>query len=178
MSRYYAMDFVTLVQSRFDCVWDESVLPAYLINVKPLGGFEVTQGTQPERVSVRAVPAGMPLAFGRSSKAHIWIPEYCTQGKYVSRHHGEFSYDASKGWSYVDHGGTNGTFLNGKQVEPRTPVALGWDNILLHVGLAQKKPEKYALEVVLQTIPDELLNRNGMPMDERRKTVRKLLYRQ
>lgn len=178
MSRYYAMDFVTLVQSRFDRVWDEAVLPAYLIGIKKSGVLEVTRGTQPESVMTFCPLRGKPLTFGRSSKAHVWIPEYCTPGRYVSRHHGEFSYDASKGWSYVDSGGTNGTFLNGEQVPVRKPVALGWDNITLHVGLARNEPREYALEVVLQTIPDELFERDGMPMDERRKTVRKLLYRQ
>ena len=63
-------------------------------------------------------PFTLMITFGRAPSSDLQVPF-----SDVSKLHGYFSRDG-EGWAVTDAGSTNGTFLDGSRLKPRTPVPL------------------------------------------------------
>ena len=68
------------------------------------------------------------VTLGRTANNDITIEDNS-----VSRFHAYFAPDKTGGWSLVDAKSTSGTYLAGKKLQPRTPVALK-NEVMLKVG--------------------------------------------
>ncbi|MCR5733360.1 MAG: FHA domain-containing protein [Lachnospiraceae bacterium] len=111
------------------------------------------------KIKICELADGKKLSFGRETET--LHPDISVSSGIVSRDHGEFCCNDGQ-WFYMDHGGKNGTFINGEKVPSvkrgrRYPVLLD-NGDLLQVDYSDlTNPDARGIKIIFSTekIEDE-----------------------
>jgi FHA domain-containing protein len=97
--------------------------------------------------SAEPSPFSLMITFGRSPSCDLPVPF-----SDVSKLHGYFSRDG-EGWLITDAGSTNGTFLAGSRLKPRSPAPVEVGGAIGIASLEARVLDGHALHAFLQPQP-------------------------